>query len=137
MFELHPQLENDTFILGRYCASHVLLHKKSAVLWFIIVPETDATEIFEMRESERAQLRTLVDQVSAFVKGAPGIQKVNVAAIGNMVPQLHLHVVGRSPDDPFWPGVVWGQPMDDAEWSATQVEEFRRRLIEQSLSNPG
>ncbi|HGY90220.1 MAG TPA: HIT family protein [Planctomycetes bacterium] len=130
MFSLHPQLEADTHELGRLRLSRVLLHKNSTVPWFILVPEVEATELFELEGEERSRLAAEMDALAAHVKRAFHCDKINVAAIGNLVPQLHVHVIGRRRDDPAWPGVVWGAPIGDETYDEAALALISRRLHE-------
>lgn len=117
-FELHPQLRADCHDLGRLAGCRVLLHRSAAIPWFILVPETPGTvtEWHELVATERRALEAAVLHVSRFLKARLGADKVNIAAIGNLVPQLHVHVVGRRRDDPCWPGVVWGRAPPEPGW---------------------
>lgn len=117
-FELHPQLRADCHELGRLSLCHVLLHRSAAIPWFILVPETPSpvTEWHELRDATRRALEAEALSVSRFLKVRLAADKVNIAAIGNIVPQLHVHVVGRRRDDPCWPGVVWGRVPPEPRW---------------------
>ena len=131
-FALHPLLARDCHQLGRLGRLRVLLHASSLVDWFILVPETEATELHEVEASLRAELLEGADRLARHLK-AGGADKINVAAIGNLVPQLHYHVVARRRDDPAWPGVVWGrlpasETRDEAGLQAL-VEGLRRAGI--------
>ncbi|MFT7617685.1 MAG: diadenosine tetraphosphate (Ap4A) HIT family hydrolase [Planctomycetota bacterium] len=128
MFQIHERLLADTFDLGKFDLSFVRLHRSSDVPWFILIPEVNVTEIFELDEGARSQLTAEVDLLSRFVSAETGVEKVNVAAIGNLVPQMHIHVIGRNPSDPFWPGVVWGEEMSGKSYDEGQVTDYRRRL---------
>ncbi len=109
MFELHPQLEKDCLLLGQFKLCKLLLMKDANYPWFILVPDRkDITEIYQLDEVDQQQLmressamaRLLIEDFSA--------DKVNIAALGNIVPQLHVHHVARYHDDPAWPAPVWG-----------------------------
>jgi diadenosine tetraphosphate (Ap4A) HIT family hydrolase len=82
---------------------------KAEVPWFVLVPETAVIELCDLNAQEQALLQTEVNLLSRFVRDAFDITKLNVAAIGNIVAQLHIHVIGRHPADAWWPQVVWGQ----------------------------
>ena len=127
-FELHPQLAADCHRLGRYELCHLLLHRNAALPWFILVPETPLPDLLDLPAEER---RLAVDEaaaVAAFVKDALGWPKINFAAIGNVVPQLHLHVIGRRPGDPCWPAPVWGRLDEGAAYPQAEVSALRARL---------
>lgn len=125
-FPLHPQLAADCHAVGRFALSLVLLHRNAGLPWFILAPEVpgDVTELYQLDAADRRTLDAEIDALSRYLKRAHGAQKINVAAIGNIVPQLHVHVIGRSPDDPCWPGVVWGNLPPGPEWSAGQIEDI-------------
>jgi diadenosine tetraphosphate (Ap4A) HIT family hydrolase len=106
---LHPQLDNDCAMLGDLPLSRVLLFRDANYPWLILVPRVaDAREVFDLADAVRTRLmREIADSAQA-LKRITGCDKINVAAIGNMVPQLHVHIVARRKDDPAWPGPVWG-----------------------------
>lgn len=107
-FQIHAQLLTDCHRLGRMSACHVLLHRNAALPWFILVPETPALDLLDLDPEARSEIIADCAAISGYIKATLGLTKVNFAAIGNLVPQLHLHVVGRAPDDPCWPTPVWG-----------------------------
>ena len=110
MAEIHPQLQNDCLILGRFRLSHLLLMNDSNYPWFILVPDRpDVTEIYQLSDSDRNQLWQESCELSQQLMQRFVGDKLNVAAIGNMVPQLHLHHVVRYRSDPAWPAPVWGK----------------------------
>ena len=135
-FEVHARLLEDCHSLGRFGLSHVLLHRNATLPWFILVPEVGAG-VTELHELDRAQGRLLageVQLVARFVKERLGARKINTAAIGNIVAQLHVHVVGRDPEDPCWPGVVWGRLPAGPAWPAARLgaiwSELRRWRVD-------
>jgi diadenosine tetraphosphate (Ap4A) HIT family hydrolase len=125
-FELHPQLLADCHQVGRFPLSHVLLHRNASLPWLILVPEVsaDVRELYELAVESRRQLDTEIDTLAPYLKQSLGAQKINVAAIGNLVPQLHIHVVGRHPGDPCWPGVVWGNLPPGPAWEPDKISEI-------------
>lgn len=129
-FSLHPQLAADFHHLHALDGCHILLRRNALIPWYIIVPETDLSELDRLPDRQRQQVYGLGDQLARFVRDTHGSQRVNVAAIGNLVPQLHLHVIGRSPGDPCWPGVVWGQLPDGPDWSEQELGNLRRKLAQ-------
>ena len=112
-FTLDKRLQDDCFVLGRMEFSRVLLMNNAAVPWFVLVPNTQETEIFDLPSPERAMLWDEVDRMAEYLRHDPSIDKLNVAAIGNVVSQLHVHIVGRRQDDYCWPDVVWGRPSEE------------------------
>jgi len=98
--EIHAQLLADCHCLGRFTCCHVLLNKNALLPWFILVPETDVTDLLDLPQQQRNGASNEAGIISQFIKRHLGYSKINFAAIGNVVPQLHLHVVGRKPGDP-------------------------------------
>lgn len=125
---LSPQLQKDCFVLGKLGDSQLLLLNNALVPWFILVPRTDATELFELNDEIRFGLVRDSDDLANFIKPAFGCDKINVASIGNVVSQLHVHVVGRHPNDFFWPDVVWGREEREA-YSDEMVKEITASLL--------
>jgi diadenosine tetraphosphate (Ap4A) HIT family hydrolase len=108
-WSLHPQLAADTVAIGDLALSRVLLSKDANYPWLILVPRSPgASEIIDLAEPEQAQLMSEIAVASRALKAVTTCDKLNVAAIGNVVPQLHVHVVARRRDDPAWPKPIWG-----------------------------
>jgi diadenosine tetraphosphate (Ap4A) HIT family hydrolase len=108
-FQLDSQLHKDCITLGELEHCLLLLMNNALLPWFILVPKTDKTELYELANDVQAGVWAEVNAVSKFVKNEFAIDKLNVAAIGNVVKQLHIHVIGRKYNDFCWPGVVWGR----------------------------
>ncbi len=110
MAKIHPQLTNDCFILGRLPLCHLLLMNDRNYPWFILVPDReDIREIYQLRSEDRQQLGKESCMLSEFLMDEFSGDKLNVAALGNQVPQLHLHHIVRFESDPAWPAPVWGR----------------------------
>ena len=127
MFILDQRLQQDCFALGHKSNIRILLLNNSLVPWFLLVPEVEVQELFQLTANQRTQLRELQDQISRFVLDSFDVQKLNVAAIGNVVSQLHIHVIGRKPGDYCWPDVVWGNP-NKQTYSDDVVSDIRKKL---------
>ena len=127
-FKLDPQLEKDCFLLGKLPGSQLLLMNNSLVPWFILVPEVDVTEIYQLDAGQQKQLLSGINQLSKFISEEYGTDKLNVAAIGNMVSQLHVHIVGRKKDDFCWPNVVWGTGQGKP-YSDQAVEQITKKAL--------
>jgi diadenosine tetraphosphate (Ap4A) HIT family hydrolase len=126
---LHPQLQHDGHLLGQLGLSRLLLHRNALVPWFILVPEVEATQLHRMAVEQRRELMDEVAALSTVVEAYFECDRVNVATIGNQVPQLHCHVIARRRDDPCWPGVVWGRlPETGTTWSAQALATLTERL---------
>lgn len=125
-FSLDPQLARDTVAVGDLPHARVLLMNDANFPWLIVVPlRPGAVELFDLDDGERAQLMGTLCHLAQLLKALTGCDKINIAAIGNVVPQLHVHIVARRRDDAAWPRPVWGvlppRPYRAAE---------RERLIE-------
>lgn len=108
-WSLHPQLARDTVPVGDLALARVLAMNDANYPWVILVPRLgDAVEIIDLDETDRIRLMAEIAQVSAALKQLTACAKLNVAAIGNVVPQLHVHVVARRTGDAAWPKPVWG-----------------------------
>ena len=106
---LDPQLERDTVAVGDLSLSRVLLMNDANFPWLIAVPRhAGAVEIFDLDDGERVQLMGELALLAKLLKDLTGCDKINIAAIGNVVSQLHVHVVARRRDDAAWPRPVWG-----------------------------
>jgi len=129
-FVLHPQLVRDFHVLGRCGESrlHVLLRRNAVLPWFLLVPETSVQELFELPPPLRQDLEARGDVLARFVKAHFNSDKINVAAIGNIVPQLHLHVIGRQVDDCCWPLPAWGHLQGKASYSAETLANLTTAL---------
>ena len=127
-FQLHPQLAGDCHTLGRFDTTHVLLHRNALFHWFIVVPETSLADFLDLDPAFRSRLLVSCAHLSQLLKQHFHYPKVNFAAIGNVVPQLHLHLIGRSPHDPLWPAPVWGNLHASAQYSPAQIQELRSLL---------
>lgn len=109
MFQLDPRLEADTLLLGAFPLSLVLLSKDANYPWCILVPQREGMrEIYQLDETDRQQLLQESCLLAETLSDLFGADKINVATIGNMVPQLHMHHVARFEMDAAWPGPVWG-----------------------------
>jgi diadenosine tetraphosphate (Ap4A) HIT family hydrolase len=126
-FVLDPRLARDCFPLGRLAGCRLLLMNNAALPWFVLVPETSAAELHELEPAEQRALATAVARTSELLLGHFKVTKLNVATIGNVVAQLHVHVVGRHPGDYCWPNVVWGTTAP-ARYHPTRVNEIQALL---------
>jgi len=126
-FVLSERLAADTRFVADWPLSRVLLMNDARYPWLILVPRhAGATELFDLSPEERSQLVEETSRAGALLKARTGAAKINVGALGNLVPQLHVHVVARNPGDAAWPGPVWGQgqavPRSPAEQDALLAE---------------
>lgn len=128
MFELHPQLAKDCVVLGDFPLTRVLLNRDANYPWFILVPRREnIREIFELSVADQQQLLWESSYFSKHIYRLFNADKLNVAALGNMVPQLHVHHVVRYQCDAAWPGPVWGA-VAPLEYSTEKLVEIRHQL---------
>jgi len=131
-FQLHPQLEKDCLNLGRFSLCHLLLLKDANYPWFILVPDrVDMTEIYQLSQNEQQRLMLESTMLSNALVSAFEPDKLNIAALGNVVPQLHVHHIVRYKSDAAWPAPVWGyvpaQAYDDDALKA-MIARFMRAM---------
>ena len=108
-FRLDPQLARDTVAIGDLPHARVLLMNDANYPWLIVVPlRPGAVELFDLDDGERAQLMGTLSHLGQLLKEVTGCDKINIAAIGNVVSQLHVHIVARRREDAAWPRPVWG-----------------------------
>ncbi|KAF1071467.1 MAG: hypothetical protein GAK45_00516 [Pseudomonas citronellolis] len=128
MFALDPRLEQDTIALGDLPLSRLLLMNDSQYPWLILVPRrVEVSEVFQLSADDQAVLWREASAVAEVLKDVFKADKMNVANLGNVVSQLHVHVIARRRDDAAWPGPVWGRhpavAYDDA-----QLQRLREKL---------
>ena len=127
-FDLHPTLAQDTVEVARLPLCRVLLMRDKRFPWLILVPEREAVrEIHELPPEDRARLIEEIALAGAALERLFRPEKLNVGALGNIVPQLHVHVVARFKDDAAWPGPVWGSG-EAVPYTQDELEELRGRL---------
>ncbi|MDX1454663.1 MAG: HIT domain-containing protein [Gammaproteobacteria bacterium] len=128
-FTLHPRLAADTFLVGDLPLCRVLLMNDANFPWLILVPrQADRREIHELAEADQQRLVTEVSLASRQLQAWAQADKMNVAALGNQVPQLHVHVIARRETDPAWPRPVWGVLPPDPypqQQADTQLAELK------------
>ncbi len=108
-FELNGRLAADTVFVADWPLSRVLLMNDARYPWLILVPRrADITELFQLSIADRAVLTEEISSAGESLKSRCKAAKINIGALGNLVPQLHIHVVARNPGDAAWPGPVWG-----------------------------
>jgi diadenosine tetraphosphate (Ap4A) HIT family hydrolase len=131
-WSLHPQLKQDTIDIGDLPLSKVLVIKDANYPWLLLVPRrAEAREIIDLDEVEQAQLTTEVSRAARALKEITKCDKLNIAALGNVVPQLHVHVIARRTTDAAWPRPVWGvvPPIPhDAEEVQHFISALRRKI---------
>jgi len=122
-FELDSRLATDSVLVAEGPLSQIRLMNDERFPWLLLVPRVAGiTEWIELDGEQQDKLRTELNRLSRALKVEDGVQKINIGALGNIVPQLHFHVIGRHPGDPAWPGPVWG---------SGQAHRFAPEVLEQ------
>lgn len=128
MFELHPHLAKDCLPFGRFELSRLLLMNDANYPWFILVPEReDVREVHQLADVDRRQLWEESASLSRALEKGFAPEKLNIAALGNQVPQLHVHHVVRYRHDPAWPNPVWGRAPAKPYYSA-EVDKLHKLM---------
>ena len=108
-FELDGRIARDSDLIATLDLCQLRIQNDSRWPWLVMVPQrADMTEIFELSEADQALLSAEVNHVAATLKDITGATKINVGALGNIVRQLHVHVIARFEGDANWPGPIWG-----------------------------
>ena len=128
-FRMHPQLEADTHLICRTENCQILLMDDARFPWIVLVPEVaDIRELYELKARQQQQAYQSILRISKSLAEYSNADKMNVAALGNQVPQLHIHIIARYETDAAWPGPVWG---------VGQAEPYRPDQLQQRLSDLG
>ncbi len=130
-FQLHPRLEQDCIAIGRFELCRLLMMNDSQYPWFILVPErADLQEIYQLSKADRQLLTEessyLAENLAVLFKA----DKMNIAAIGNMVPQLHIHHIVRYKSDKAWPAPIWGK-FDTVPYAEQEIADRLAQIKEQ------
>ena len=127
MFTLHSQLLQDTFYVGKLSLCRVLLMNNKLFPWIVLVPEREnIREIFELKPKDRKLLIEETSLMSETLKNVYWPDKINVAALGNQVEQLHMHIIARFRTDDVWPEPIWGK--GSAPYAPESVAEITEKL---------
>ncbi len=130
MIALHPQLKKDCFALGEFSLCTLLLLNDANYPWFILLPNReDAREIHLLTEPDQQQLMAESMYFSRCLQQVFQPDKLNIAALGNVVPQLHIHHIARFRNDACWPAPVWGA-VDAIPYQPAQRETIKNQLLE-------
>ena len=133
MFILHPTLESDTLAIGRLKLCRILLMNNSQLPWIILVPErAGIRESFELSTQDQSTLMTESNSIGKLLMNEFNGDKLNVAALGNVVPQLHVHHIVRYAHDPVWPNPVWGN-LSTKPFTKIAAQQMIKRLQKRFL----
>ena len=132
MFKLDNRIENDSFFIQETKNFQIRLMNVQEFFWIIFIPiKPNLIELSDLEVDERNELLNFAIDLGNYIKSDQNFDKVNIGMLGNVVAQLHLHIVLRNKDDPAWPGPVWG-------WKSTsnldeETKQIRSKLIVQYL----
>ena len=132
MFKLDNRLKNDSFFMQETKNFQIRLMNVQEFYWIIFIPiKPNLIELSDLEVDERNELLNFAIDLGNYIKSDQNFNKVNIGMLGNVVTQLHLHIVLRNKDDPAWPGPVWG-------WKSTsnldeETKQIRSKLIVQYL----
>jgi diadenosine tetraphosphate (Ap4A) HIT family hydrolase len=125
---LHPQLAADTVHLGDLPLSRALVMNDANYPWLVLVPrKVNVTELIDLDDGEQTQLMREVARTARALREITACHKLNIAALGNMVPQLHVHVIARFRHDAAWPKPVWGV-MPAKAYARAALDDFAASL---------
>jgi diadenosine tetraphosphate (Ap4A) HIT family hydrolase len=130
--ELHPRLLADTRSLGETPLCWIRWMSDQRFPWLVLVPRRSGIrEWYELDHAEQHELLDLMNRCSLHLQALTGASKMNIGALGNLVPQLHVHIIARKENDQCWPGPVWGngavEPYADGQ-QPTWINALRERL---------
>ncbi len=132
MFQLHDRLAADTVILGKMKLCLLLLSRCATFPWLILVPmRPDVREIYELDREDYIQLVDEIASVSKLLQRETNCDKINIAALGNQVPQLHVHIIARFQDDAAWPQPIWCYPEMQFQkpfFLSTEIARLKRQF---------
>ena len=128
-FQLHPHMAADTHLICSAENCQILLMDDARFPWIVLVPEVAGIrELYELNERQQQQAYQSILRISKSLAEYSNAEKMNVAALGNQVPQLHIHIIARYQSDAAWPGPVWG---------VGQAESYSADQLQQTLSDLG
>lgn len=128
MFELDPRLQQDTLPVGDFPLCRLLLMNDAQYPWFVLVPRREEiVEVFQLDVEDQRTFWQETTELAEILKDTFGADKMNVAALGNVVSQLHMHVIVRRHGDPAWPAPIWGKHPAQP-YTAEQVAAIRDKL---------
>lgn len=124
---INEKLLEDSYLLGHFDGSILLLMRNALFPWFVLVPQSTEVEFYKLDHELQVKVLEQVNYISGFIEDSFSIDKINIASIGNVVSQLHVHIIGRSKDDACWPGVVWGTK-EFKPYEEDQIEHIKEKL---------
>lgn len=123
--QLDARLQADCSTICELTESSLLLMNNALVDWFILVPHCEEIELTNLPFDRQTAILQEVNLVARYLQQNCAPDKLNIATLGNVVSQLHIHVIGRKQTDPYWPAPVWGQP-ERRDYTETEIEQIRQ-----------
>jgi diadenosine tetraphosphate (Ap4A) HIT family hydrolase len=128
-FTLHPQLAADCLPVGDFALCRVLLMNNRNFPWLVLVPKREGLrELFDLSSEDYAQTMTEIRRIAETFRVLTNADKMNIAALGNIVPQLHIHVIARYENDDAWPNPVWNSGVAASAYSAEESRSFITKI---------
>ncbi len=124
---LDHRLEADCQLVCELESSILLLMDNALVNWFILVPRCEEIELTNLPIDQQTAILTEINLVSHFIQKTFSPDKLNIATLGNVVSQLHIHVIGRKHSDPYWPAPVWGQT-ENQKYTDSEINEIKQKF---------
>ncbi|GAB5453750.1 MAG: HIT domain-containing protein [Halioglobus sp.] len=128
--DIDDRLLADCHYLGDLSTSALLLNRNATLPWFIVVPDTRLQDVLDLPQEHSDAVIADCAAISTFIKQVLGYGKVNFAGLGNVVPQMHLHIIGRREGDACWPQPVWGNLPEGDSYTAEQLGNWQRELAQ-------
>jgi len=127
-FQLHPRLKQDSIAIGKFNLTELRLINDSQYPWFVLVPmRADISEIYQLSDVDQQLLQRESSLLTKILADLYKADKMNIAAIGNIVPQLHIHHIVRYKTDIAWPAPVWGK-FDTVPYTEQQIEKTKLEI---------
>lgn len=133
MFRLHPDFERTSYLVEELSLSELRLHNCASNPWLILIPQVDAeiTEIHQLDAEQQLQLLEEINLVSSAITKLAQPDLLNIGKLGNVTPQLHIHVIARFKNDPFFPNPIWGNQLEayDPLDRESTIQELQHLLM--------
>jgi len=127
-FQLHPRLQQDSIAIGKFSLTELRLINDSQYPWFVLVPmRADISEVYQLSDVDQQLLQRESSLLTKILADLYKADKMNIAAIGNIVPQLHIHHIVRYKTDVAWPAPVWGK-FDAVPYTEQQIEKIKLEI---------
>lgn len=129
-FSIDPVIEQNSIFITNLNLSTIFIKNDKENPWFIIVPrKSGAVELIDLNHEEQSILMEEITIISEFLKTHYSPHKLNIGSLGNLVNQLHIHVICRNPADRAWPGPIWGTPTTH-EFDFNELEDLKFKFAE-------